>query len=137
MEKILPTRGQLERQLSQTLQLIYRQQFGHSVSKVSCHIFDNKVAIIAEDTITDIEKSLLGSLQLELVSSIRTVICKTFKVHVKQAIADVLHVEAIELLGSFNIDSGYLSMLVILNNAPEIRLVKSHYHKNNNYTADN
>jgi len=56
MENTLPTAGQLERQLSQALQSFYRQQFGHSIRKITCHLFTDKVAIIAEDTVTKVEK---------------------------------------------------------------------------------
>lgn len=39
MENTLPARGQLERQLSEALQSFYRQQFGHSIRKITCHLF--------------------------------------------------------------------------------------------------
>ena len=39
-ESNLPTRGQLERKLSQALQSLYRDQFGHSPTKLVCHLFD-------------------------------------------------------------------------------------------------
>ena len=46
MTEQLPTRGQLERTLSQRIQAFYRQQLGHQPSKVICQIFESKIAII-------------------------------------------------------------------------------------------
>ncbi|MBE9048499.1 DUF2294 family protein [Pleurocapsales cyanobacterium LEGE 10410] len=61
MENTLPTAGQLERQLSQALQSFYRQQFGHSIRKITCHLFTDKVAIIAEDTVTNARSAIAPS----------------------------------------------------------------------------
>ncbi|MEL7420881.1 MAG: Na-translocating system protein MpsC family protein, partial [Cyanobacteria bacterium J06555_3] len=48
----LLTCGQLERNLSQSIQAFYRQHLGHQPSKVTCQFFDSKLAIIIEDSIT-------------------------------------------------------------------------------------
>ena len=136
MENILPTRGQLERQLSQTLQSIYREQFGHSTSKITCHLFKNKVAIVAEDTVTKIEKILLDNSQLDLAHSLRSIISKTFATQIKQAIGHILQVEVIDLVSDSSLDSGYLGILVFLNNAPEIRLTKVRAYKNQNSSGE-
>lgn len=132
MENILPTRGQLERQLSQTLQSIYREQFGHPIGKITCHLFKNKVAIVAEDTVTKIEKILLDNSQLDLAHGLRSIISKTFAVQIKQAIGNILQVEVMDLISGSSLDSGYLGVLVFLNNAPEIRLTKVRAYKNQN-----
>ncbi len=123
-EKLLPTRGQLERQLSQTLQSLYRQEFGHLLGKVTCHIFADKVAIVAEDTVTNIEKILLDNSKLDLACSIRTAISKAFTSQVQQATAEILEVGVIDLIVDSTIDNGYLGIIIFLDASPQVRLAK-------------
>ena len=124
MKNTLPTRGQLERQLSQTLQSLYRHKFGHSPSKITCHIFGDKVAIVAEDTVTMVEKVLFENSKLDLASSIRSTISKVFTVEVKQIIADILQVQAVDIIADSTISTGYLGMIVFLDRPPVIRITK-------------
>jgi ABC-type sugar transport system ATPase subunit len=53
------TRGQLERRLSQQFQKLYRDKLGHLTGKVSCRLFDNKLTIVIEDSLTQPEQLLL------------------------------------------------------------------------------
>ena len=126
MEKILPTRGQLERQLSQTLQSLYRDQFGHLPSKVVCHLFANKVAIVAENTVTSIEKFLLSNSHLDLADNLRAAIDEIFALQYKQKIAEILEVEVIDLITDSCLNSEYLGMIAILSDTPKVRLPRNH-----------
>ena len=138
MENKIPTRGQLERQISQTLQLIYREQFEHSISKITCHLLNDKVAVIAEDTVTSVEKILLDNSQLELAHSVRAVISQTFEAKTKQTIANILQVEVIDVISKSTLDSGYLCLFIFLNNAPLIRLARiKSLSKNRNSSDEN
>ena len=57
-----PTRGQLERTLSQRIESLYRSQLEHKPSKVVCQIFDEKIAIILEDSIINFTRPIYQSL---------------------------------------------------------------------------
>ncbi|MGL6340107.1 MAG: Na-translocating system protein MpsC family protein, partial [Waterburya sp.] len=46
MDKNLPTSGQLERTLAQSIQKLYRQELKHSPSKITCQLFGNQLAIV-------------------------------------------------------------------------------------------
>jgi uncharacterized protein YbcI len=124
LEQTLPTKGQLERQLSQTIQSLYRVQFGQLPSKIACHLFADKVAIVAEDTVTTIERLLLDSAKTELAGSIRAAINKAFTVQVKDRIQEILQVGVIDIICDSTVDSGYLGIVVFLENVPEVRLAK-------------
>lgn len=125
MENNLPTCGQLERQLCQTLQAIYRQKFGHSVRKVTCNLFADQLAIVAEDTVTTIEKILLDNSQSDLADSLRREIIKIFETQIKQTVANILQVEVIDLVSGSTLDSGRIGVIVFLNNVPQTRLTKA------------
>ena len=128
MEKVLPTRGQLERKLSQTTQALYREGFGHNPSKVVCHIFGDKVAIIIENTITSIEKLLIDS-QIDLAKDMRSAVERVFSLQIKQKISEILKVEIIDLIIESRLDSDYAGIVAILNNAPEVRLSRKGKHR--------
>lgn len=132
MEKVLPTRGQLERQLSQTIQSLFRLQFGHLPSKVVCHIFADKVAIVAEDTLTSIEQILTENSKLELAYTVRVAIAEAFTAWVKQQVAEILQVEVLDAISDSSLDSGYLGIIVFLSSSPQVRLAKKEYRKNKN-----
>ena len=124
IENVLPTRGELEKQLAQTLQSIYRQKFKHPIGKISCHLFNNKVAIVAEDTVTKVEKVLIDNSQLDLALRLRSVISEAFTAQVKQVVGDILQVEVIDLVSDSDLKSGHLGILVFLNSTPKMRLPK-------------
>lgn len=57
----LPSCGELERSVGQALQKAYRQYLGHLPSRVSCHLFANKLSIWIENSLTPVESILLAS----------------------------------------------------------------------------
>lgn len=128
-EKVLPTRGQLERQMSQTLQSLYRQQFEHLASKITCHLFDDKVAIVAEDTVTKVEKILYDHSKLDLAIDIRYAIGEAFASKVKQVITEILQVEVIDIIFDSTFNSGYLGIIVFLDDSPQMRIAKNKAYK--------
>ena len=130
LEQTLPTKGQLERQLSQTIQSLYRVQFGQLPSKIVCHLFADKVAIVAENTVTTIERLLFDSAKTDLAASIRAAISKAFKAKVKHRIQEILQVGVVDIICDSTLDSGYLGIIVFLENAPEVRLAKKERYQN-------
>ena len=137
LEKTLPTRGQLEREISQTIQGLYRSKFGHLPSKVVCHLFTDRVAIVAENTTTTIEQFLWDNSRLDLVHNIRVAICEAFTDRVKQEVVEILQVEAIDAVSDSTLDSGYLGIIIFLKNAPSVRLAKKELRKTNNAVKQN
>ena len=127
MEKILPTRGQLERQLSQTIRSLYRLQFGHLPSKVVCHIFAEQVAIVAEDAVTIVEQILLENSKPDLAYSVRVAINQIFTAKVKQQVAEILEIQVVDAVSDFALDSGYLGIIVFLERSPQVRLAQREY----------
>ena len=58
IQQKLPTYGKLERELSQTIYRLYRNELGHSPSKITCKFASNNLVIVIEDSLTTIEKTL-------------------------------------------------------------------------------
>ena len=121
-DKLLPTRGQLERHISQTLQTMYRNQFGHSPRKVTCHFFDDKLAIVAENALTNVERVLLDNSQQDLALNIRSQIDQAFVTNIKQEIVNLLGVEIVDTIVDSVLQTGYLGIILFLSDVPKVRI---------------
>ena len=121
MDTSSPTRGQLERTLSQRIQALYRDQLGHQPSQITCQIFDEKIAIILENAITAPEQLLANSGQEELAEQVRTDLEKALEPQLKALIEEVVGVSVIDLLSDAKLDTGRTGTIAVLANAPKVR----------------
>jgi uncharacterized protein YbcI len=121
MDTSSPTRGQLERTLSQRIQALYRDQLGHQPSQITCQIFDEKIAIILENAITAPEQLLANSGQEELAEQVRTDLEKALEPQLRAIIEEVVGVSVIDLLSDAKLDTGRTGTIAVLANAPKVR----------------
>jgi uncharacterized protein YbcI len=120
-ESSKPTRGQLERLLSQRLQALYREQLGHQPGKVTCQIFDEKVAIIMENSITPPEQLLADRGQSDLAEQVRSELDEAIKPQLKTLIEEVLGAAVLDLLSDATLETGRTGIIVVLEVTPEVR----------------
>ncbi|MBW4544798.1 MAG: DUF2294 domain-containing protein [Symplocastrum torsivum CPER-KK1] len=120
-ESSKPTRGQLERLLSQRLQGLYREQLGHQPSKVTCQLFDEKLAVIVEDSITPPEQLLANTGQVELAQKVRSDLDKAIQPQLKALIEEVLSVGVLDLLSDATLETGRTGIIAVLDITPEVR----------------
>ncbi len=120
-ESSKPTRGQLERTLSQRLQSLYREQLGHQPSKVTCQLFDEKLAIIVENSITPPEQLLADRGQAELAEQVRSELDEAIKPKLKTLIEEVLEVTVLDLLSDATLETGRTGIIAVLDVTPEVR----------------
>jgi len=121
MDPSFPTRGQLERTLSQRIQALYRTQLEHRPSKVTCQIFDEKIAIILEDSITQPEQLLVKSGQEELAEQVRSELDEALQPQLKALIEEVVGVTVVDLLSDAKLETGRTATVVILAETPQLR----------------
>ena len=122
MDKKLPTSGQLERSLSQGIQKLYRQELEHSPSKVTCQLFGNQLAIVIEDALTAVEKTLAdtedkGKTVKELNSAINDVI----ESKLKALIEGILSVQVNDILFDTTLETSRTGAVATLEQAPQVR----------------
>lgn len=120
-ESSKPTRGQLERTLSQRLQALYRDQLGHQPSKVTCQLFDEKLAIIVENSITPPEQLLADRGQAELAEQVRSELDEAIQPQIKSVIEEVLSVDVLDLLTDATLETGRTGIIAVLGATPEVR----------------
>ncbi len=121
MDASPPTRGQLERALSQRIQSLYRTQLEHQPSRVTCQIFDEKIAIILESSITKPEQLLLNSGQEELAKQVRMELDEALEPQLKALIEEVVGVAVIDLLSNAKLSTGRSATVAILAQTPQVR----------------
>jgi uncharacterized protein YbcI len=117
----VPTRGQLERQLSQSVQAVYRRCMGHQPSKTVCDLGDCKVTIVLEDSITQPEQVLAQQGQDELVKEVRSNLDEAFKPELKKTIEGVLGVQVTDILTDATLATGRAGIVIILDKTPTLR----------------
>ena len=117
----LPTRGQLERTLSQRVQAFYRNQLGHQPSRVQCHIADGKVIIVLEDSITKPEKLLLETGQEDLAEKVHNDLDKALHPQLSALIEEIVGVKVIDILSDATFDTGRSGTIAVLEEAPQLR----------------
>ncbi|MEB3294903.1 MAG: DUF2294 domain-containing protein [Synechococcales bacterium] len=120
--QVLPTRGQLERDLSQKVQALYRQQLNHKTGKVSCQIFDEKVAIVVENSITQPEKLLAEKGENELAEKVRSEIDEAIRQPLKDLLEDILGVKVLDLLSDAGLETDRTGIIAVLEQPPDVRL---------------
>lgn len=121
MTTTIPTRGQLERSLSQRLQALYRQQFGHQPSKVTCQIFNQTVAIVAEESITPTEQLLSQEGQAVLAKQVRSGLEQAIRPQVETLVKEILNVSVLDVLSNATLETGRSGLIVVLSDTPEVR----------------
>jgi uncharacterized protein YbcI len=121
MVSSIPTRGQVERSLSQQIQAFYRTQLGHRLSSVDCQIFDQKIAIILENSITQPEQILAESGKEELVEEIRSNLTTVIHAQLRELIEEVVGVVVQDLLSDTTLETERTGMIAVLAEVPQFR----------------
>jgi len=116
-----PTRGQLERTLSQRIQALYREQLGQRPSQVSCQIFDQKVMIILENSLTAAEQLLAENGKADLAKQVRSDLDEVIRRQLKALIEEILDGSVVDLLSDATLETGRTGIIVVLEEAPQVR----------------
>lgn len=120
-----PTAGQLERSLSQKLQTLYRKELGHSPERIVCQLFETKLAIILEGSITQPEKFLANDGQTELAEQVRDRIDEAIRPQLKDLVEEVLGVAVIDILSDATLETERTGLIVVLAEIPIVRNMNS------------
>jgi uncharacterized protein YbcI len=121
MTTTLPTRGQLERSLSQQIQALYRNRLGHRLSAVDCELLENKIAIVLEQSVTQPEQLLAEQGKDDLVKALHVELDEAIQPQLKELIESVVGVAVIDLLSDVTLKTERTGMIVMLAEAPQIR----------------
>lgn len=117
------TRGQVERTISQRIQALYRDRIGHQPSKVTCELFEDKLTIVLEDSITPAERLLLQEGKESSVTQLRSDIDEIIRPQMKAEIEDIMGIAVLDLLSDATLETGRMGLIAVLESVPTLRAV--------------
>ncbi|MGB7087108.1 MAG: DUF2294 domain-containing protein [Phormidesmis sp.] len=115
------TVGQLERETSQKMQALYKKHLGHQPSKVTCQLFDSKVAIILEDSVTQPEQLLAEGGRKELAEQVRADLNEAMQPQIRELIEQILSVQVLDILSDATLETGRTGLIIVLSESPDVR----------------
>jgi uncharacterized protein YbcI len=115
------TVGQLEREISQRIQALYKKRLGHQPGKVTCQLFDAKLAIILEDSITQPEQILADGGKVELAAQVHSDLTQAIQPGIKALVEEVLQVDVLDVLSDATLETGRTGMIIVMSDTPEVR----------------
>ena len=125
MNDRLPTCKQLERDLSQKIRAFYNTEINFPPQKVTCKIFSKYLAIVLDEALTPVEKSLIARKKIELAKQIRREISLVLRPKLVRLIEEAVRVKAIAILTDTTYTSNKTGTLVVLSESPKVRSSKS------------
>ena len=117
-ESLAPTLEQLEQNLSQRVIVLFQTYLGHHLDRVACKLAEKSITIVAEDSITRLEKFLSQSERYELAKQVRVALLKALEPEIKLLIEEVLNVPVIDVMYDSGFDTGRTSIVAILAATP-------------------
>lgn len=116
-----PTRAQVERELSQRIQALYREQLGHRPGKVDCKLLEEKLVIVIDDSITKLEQLLTQEGQEKLAEQVRLQLDEALQAQLKDLIEAVLQVPVLDLLSDAALETERSGIIAVLDSSPTVR----------------
>lgn len=121
MDNAIPTVGQVEREISQKLQALYKKHLGHQPSKVTCQLFGTRLAIVLENSVTQPEQLLAEEGQVELAEKVREDLNAAMQPQIKNLVGEILGVDVLDILSDATLTTGRTGIIVVLSGAPTVR----------------
>ncbi|MEM7590843.1 MAG: DUF2294 domain-containing protein [Cyanobacteria bacterium P01_A01_bin.83] len=116
----LLTRGQLERKLSQEIQLFYSEHLGHQPSKVICQLFEAKLAVIVENSITNAEQILIDQGKNDLAEKVRSNLDDVLKPKLIKLIETITEITVVDILSDATVDTGRTGIIAVFQKTPQV-----------------
>lgn len=118
---LTPSCGELERQLSQKIQTLYKQHLGQRPTRVTCHLFGQELAIIIDSSTTQVEQLLSCQGAPGLSSEVRRTVNQRLKQDITRLIESILQVGVQDTLIDTSIEMGRTGIIALLTATPIVR----------------
>ena len=121
MSERLPTFKQLERDLSQKIRELYNMEMNFSPQRVTCKLFSRYLAIVVDEALTPLEKSLIARGEKDLIAQLRRETSSIFRPKLIKLIEDTVGVSTVEILTNTTLIGNKTGTLVVLSELPKTR----------------
>lgn len=109
-----PTRGQIERALSQSIQKLYREQLGHSTGKITCQLRDDNLTVVIESSLTQPEQVLLEGSEASQVEKIRANLDEAVRPKVIEIVQKTLNRPVVDILSDTTLETERTGLVIVL-----------------------
>lgn len=113
MNKLKYIPENLENLLSERIKYLYEHQLKHELGGISYQIFDNKLMMIIEGTVTPAEQTLNDSSQQELAKKVRGIFDAIIQPQIKQIIEEVFGLQVVDFLSDTTINTSRTAVIAI------------------------
>lgn len=120
MSERLLTFKQLERDLSQKIRELYKIETNFAPQKVTCKLFSRYIAIVADEALTPLEKSLVAYGRKSLIAQLRRETSSIFQPRLVKLIEETVGVSAVEILNGTTLIGNQTGILVVLSESPKV-----------------
>jgi len=113
MEEGNLTQKKLENLLSNQIKSLYQKELKHELKKINYELFNDKLIIIMEGTLTRPELVLNETNRKELVKKVRKFFDKILQAQIKNCVEEVLEVTVTDFLCKTNIETARTGAIAI------------------------
>jgi uncharacterized protein YbcI len=113
MEEGNLTQKKLENLLSNQIKSLYQKELKHELKKINYELFNDKLIIIMEGTLTRPELVLNETNRKELAKKVRNLFDKILQPQIKNSVEQVLNVTVTDFLSDTNIETSRTGAIAI------------------------
>ncbi|NMF84206.1 DUF2294 domain-containing protein [Nodosilinea sp. P-1105] len=118
----IPTKGELERKISQQIHKLHREQLGHSPGKITCQLVDEKLFLVVEDSVTKPEQLLVERGETDLAATVRGDLANALQSEITHLIETLLSSKVVDVLSDATLETGRTGIVIVLSEPPMVRL---------------
>ncbi|MBD1874831.1 DUF2294 domain-containing protein [Nodosilinea sp. FACHB-131] len=118
---LLPTAGQIQRNLTQQFQRLYREQLNHAIGKITCQLFDEKLLLVIEDSVTKPEQLLVETGDTALAEQVRADLVTALRPQIIEITEQALDRKVVDIMTDATLETGRTGIVIILSDPPEVR----------------
>ncbi|GAB4535062.1 MAG: hypothetical protein Tsb0014_21790 [Pleurocapsa sp.] len=125
MKKQFSIYGQLERTVEKYIHSMLSKKIGHYPDKIICYLFSDKLVIVIENTLNQIEKFLIQGNQQQTVQQARSQIKETVKNELITPIETILKIDVVGFMLDTVLEPDYTRIVVLLSDVPQVNTSQS------------
>ena len=115
------TAGQLEREISQCINALYRTELSHQPGKITCQLFEDKIVVVVEKSISRPEQLLVEQGNRKVAQEAHAEIREVFRIKVRASIEEILSVKVVDIFIDSSLESLRSSVVAVFEEPPTVR----------------
>ncbi|NJM84751.1 MAG: DUF2294 domain-containing protein [Leptolyngbyaceae cyanobacterium RM2_2_21] len=111
---------ELEDWLSHEIGSLYSNKLGQQPGEITCQLFEAKLAVVLEESVTHLERMLISANHDRMVHQIRTTLNRSLQTRISHLLEETAGVAVIDFLSSTTFDTRRTGMIIFFEDAPAV-----------------